>query len=753
VTGGGSALRPLWWLTTGIVVAAAGALLAVYTGPAWLRWLLLILGVASVWAALKPRRGRKATVLWLAAGVAVGGFSALSHQTAAIDTARRLSALDNAALRVQATVMTGWTKAHWGRRAHVAVSRASHRGHDVALPRSCTLEIRGGGALTGLPTPGSTFDALALVRGTARRLVLVVASRRLLHIEAPPHGLHRMRQQLVQALLGAAGTNVIRIRSAELAAALALGRRDMVPAERRDLWRRSGLSHLLAVSGLHVGLVAGAVWLIAIMCGATPTTGRLLVLTAVPAYALLAGASPSALRASLMVIAYLGARVAGRAIVPMAAVLLTAVVMVLAAPDLVADAGFQLTIGITAALVRWVPPLVDRLPGPRWLAGAIAVPLVAQVAAAPILAWHFRTAIPGAVLSNMLAPLLLTPTLALALIATLAGLVWPALAGLALSALHLCSTAVLACGAVARSRLITTPSPSAAIVVILAVAAFAALRPGRLGRVGAAAWLALLLIGAGWWGLRPFQPHNQVSLLPVADGLAALLPTDSAPLLVDGGRWHLQAAELLADSGVSRLQLVLASHTDQDHIGGLERVLDTFPVDNLALPAWMRSSDNAVPLLRAARRHGTRVVPLVRGLVLAAGRDRIEVLWPPARVPTVAENDRSLVARVDVEGGRVLVTSDISAAVERTLLSSSSPLAADVLIVPHHGSSRSSSQAFLKAVAPQVALVPAAPLNTHHHPSPQTLRRLTALHIPFRFPARDGWCAAVWDRRRWRPSP
>ncbi len=747
------ALRPLWWLTTGIVLAAAGGFLCVDTGPSWLRWLLLGLAGAAAWAALGRRHGRGAAALWLSVGLAAGGFSSLTHRAGTIDAARRLATLDNAAVRVKATVTTGWTSARWGHRTHVVVREAHHSGHGVALPHSCIVEVRGGGATAGLPPPGSTFATLALLHGPTSAPVLVVASRRLLRQTAPPHGLHRLRQHLVQRLLKAAGTNVDRIRAAELASALALGRRDMIPRARRDLWRRSGLAHLLAVSGLHVGLAAGAVWLIAILCGALPTTSRLLVLATVPAYALLAGASPSAFRAALMVVAYVGARLAGRAILPMAAVLLAASAMVLAAPALIADAGFQLTVGITAALVRWVPPLVDHVPGPRWLAGALSVPLVAQLAAAPILAWHFRAAIPGAVLSNMLAPLLLTPTLALALVSALSASVWPAAAGIALGALHLCSTALLACGAIARSRLITTPSLPLLMVVLLVVAALAALRPGRLGRAGAVTWLALLLTGAAWWSLQPGPARNEVSVLPVADGLAALLPSRGAPLLVDGGRWRSQAAELLADRGVHRLELVIASHTDEDHIGGLTQVLETLPVGRLLLPEWMRSSIEAVPLLRVARRHGVRVVPLARGLVVTAAGDSLEVLWPPAPAPPLHENDRSLVGVLSVDGGRVLLTSDISTVVERRLLATPSALKAEVLVVPHHGSGGSSSSAFLRAVSPRVALIPAAPLNTHHHPSRRVLQRLAQLGIPFRFPARDGWCAAVWDGRRWRPRP
>ncbi len=745
-------LGPLWSLALGVALGAAGALGCVNPGPSWLHWLGAVLGVGAAATAARYGFSRPALVLWILAGLALGGARGLSSRARALELVRDAER-PGIVLRIDATVTSGWEAARWGSRARVALHGARHGTDRVRLGRTAVLEVRGMTAHGALPRPGSRIGALVRIRVRGHRLLLVAPSPRVVSVIAPPHGLAAVRAGLARSLLRAAGTRSRRIRAAELAAALALGRRDLIPAGRRQLWRRSGLAHLLAVSGLHVGVAAGLVWLVAILLGASPAVARALVVVLTPAYALLAGAAPSALRATLMVVAYAGARLVGRAIVPMAAVLLAAVVLLLASPPLIADAGFQLTVGITAALVRWTGPLAARLPGPRWLRAAVAVPLVAQAAAVPFVAWHFRTVLPGAVVTNLLALPLLLPVLALAMAATVLAPVSVALAAPLLGLLGDGARLLLEAGALSRSLQLTAPSWPVWLICSFLAAGTIALLPGKTARAGGTLWLAGLVLVPAWWLVRPASPVRRVMLLPVADGLAALIPTGTRPILADGGRWHAQACQLLADRRVRRLAAVIASHTDEDHIGGLRAVLAGVDTGQLILPRWMMADPAAVGLLRAARRRGIRIVPACRGLVIDAGNDRLDVLWPPAAGGPDRENDRSLVALVRTAHGSVLVTSDISSTIERRLEDAHVALHAQVLIIAHHGSQTSSSLPFLRAVAPDVALIPAGPLNPYHHPNAAVLARLRRLAIPYRYPKRDGLCGAVPARARWRPFP
>ena len=127
-------------------------------------------------------------------------------------------------------------------------------------------------------------------------------------------------------------------------------------------------------------------------------------------------------------------------------------------------------------------------------------------------------------------------------------------------------------------------------------------------------------------------------------------------------------------------------------------------------------------------------------------------LWPPIVDPPREENERSLVARAVFPRGSVVITSDIGRPAERRI-SGIGLLDCDVLIIPHHGSRGSTSNALLDATSPEIALIPAAPGNTHGHPHEEVVERLEGRGIAVRYPARDGWCGARWDGKVWVAFP
>lgn len=741
-----------WWIVAGGL--ATGCAVALTTGVGAgvprLMWTLVVAGPVAVVALLNLGRFRAALPILGASATLTGIVLGGAEYRDRVHLERALQQDGQVGIRIEATPATGWTRGRWGDMVTVRVHSAARGGEPVRLPTRCRLEVR---ARTNteaqLPAPGSAFRALAELKGPVEFPLLVVASPHLVTGVASPRGAPALRDRLARALLRSAGTGTTRIRGAETAAALALGRRDLIPEARRDGWRRSGLAHVLAVSGLHVGVVAGGLWLVCVACGARPRTVRILLLVAIPAYTVLAGAAPSAVRAATMACLYLAARLLGRSIAPLAALFLAATLLILNEPGLVLEPGFQLTVAVTAALIRWTTGLADSLRGPAWLRNALAVPIVASLAASPIVAIQFQRLAPLGVAVNLAVPIILVITIPAALIATAAAVLAPGFAALLLDLIGGLEALLWGVGALGRAWNPTVATTPVSVIAVGSLAGWLALSRLRLSRPAAVVWLSLLVAVPAVQAARRGPGAERVHLLDVGDGSAVVLSSGRSAVLVDGGRSTQAAHWRLLDQRVGRLAAVIASHGDLDHIGGLERILDRHRVSELAVPDWLASHAEVVGLFRVANRKGTRIVRLTRGAVRRWGDITATCLWPPRRPLPREENDRSLVLRLELPSGAVLTCGDITSTVERRI-ARTSPVAAEVLVAAHHGSRTSNCRAFLTRVDPQAILIPAGPWNRYGHPDPGVLRLFDDLGIPYCAPALAPGCAAQPTGAGWR---
>lgn len=288
-------------------------------------------------------------------------------------------------------------------------------------------------------------------------------------------------------------------------------------------------------------------------------------------------------------------------------------------------------------------------------------------------------------------------------------------------------------------------------------------RGGRRGRGLAGTALALLAAAVLLsWTAAFHRPDGllHLYLLDIGQGDALLLVSPNGRrLLIDGGP---SPAALLAQLGRltapwdRRLDLVLLSHPDADHVGGLPEVLRRYRVGAVVDPdlpaespdaaAWAASLE-AQPLPRHRAGAGGRIV-----LDRAAGV-QLDLLWPPEpRLSGVESptNENAVVLRLRYGSTRALFTGDIGAAAEAALLDGGQDLRAEILKVAHHGSHGSSTEAFLTAVQPRAALIGVGKDNRYGHPAPQTLRRLDAAGVSRVWRTdHDGRVELVSDGRRW----
>jgi competence protein ComEC len=524
----------------------------------------------------------------------------------------------------------------------------------------------------------------------------------------------------VEAALAAAGERP----GTRLVRALALGDSSrLLPHWRRGL-RASGLAHLVALSGLHVGLLAG--FCLAVGAPLRRGVGPLLAVAATVLFVLVAGARPALLRAAAMGVLAAGALALERRPHGLALLASLALALALAEPRLLGDLGYQLTCSATAGIL-WLSPRFEARWAvlPRWLARPLAVTCGAQIASLPWALPAFRLLSPLAPCWNLLA----VPWTALALAVSLgwvvAALIWPSAASALAPVLDVAAWPFAAVGGLPPSVLRPVPVaiPFWTALSAAALLAFVLDRPGRRWPLAAAAWLAVRLAA-------PAPPGLELRMLDVGQGESVLLRDGRRAVLVDGGGWRngdlggRVLLPVLARARVRRLDAVVLTHPDLDHCRGLVDLTSYLPVDEVwTAPGW-RSRPCADELMTAP---GVRLRPLWAGERATVGRWRLLVLHPePGR--RGSGNDRSLVLTATAPGLRLLLTGDVGAAAESRLLRRWPPgsLRADLLKVPHHGSASSTTSGLLAAVRPRLALISCGRGNHYGHPSGRVLERLEA---------------------------
>ncbi len=574
-----------------------------------------------------------------------------------------------------------------------------------------------------------------------------------------------------------------------LAAAMLLGKRESLPRELTEEFRGTGAAHLLAISGLHVGVLLAVVsgtaaWLL----GRQRPTYLLLAGAAIWLYALMAGAPSSALRAAVMGSVYLAALGFGRPSSVLPALAVAAALMTAASPILVRQVGFQLSFaavaGIALALslsggrINWgassTAGLAKRLSG--WAAALTVVSAAASLATWPLVASYFgQVALLGIPVSLLTVPAM-APLIVTAAGAAAAGAVVPPL-GMLLGWIATVPAAWVI-GVVSVFPSWTIEAGQMGPPLLLAWygamgAGLLAAQPYRLrqmrksvadvaGRLidllrhrvirNPAQWLrqdvrwplpdprftipaaAVLIAASVFLWLRVADGPDgllQVHFLDVGQGDSTLIVTPlGRQVLIDGGPDGDVTSQRLAEvmpGGDRSLDVVLMTHLDADHSHGLLDVMDRFAVG--AVLTGPHSMDSAIrpQWEQALERNGVTPVEVSAGhrVVLEDGV-ALEILNPvPGRLFGDSNND-SVAARLVYGKTSVLLAADMEEVAELRLVNSESSVTSTVLKAGHHGSGTSTSQRFLDAVEPSAAVVSAGLDNQYGHPAPEVVERLEA---------------------------
>ncbi|WP_405220162.1 DNA internalization-related competence protein ComEC/Rec2 [Lentisalinibacter sediminis] len=573
----------------------------------------------------------------------------------------------------------------------------------------------------------------------------------------------RLESALAAVLPNGAGRGVM--------VALATGSRHRLDAASTELFQATGTSHLMAISGLHVGLVAGLVFALA---GRSPGVGgrdraALLALAAATVYGLLAGFGTPVRRALLMLGTVVLAGRWRRPLGPVTGLALALIVVLLVQPLDCLTPGFAMSFGAVAAIIAIAGS--DAARGDSGGAGGKIRTLASLqwrlwVLLAPLTLLFFDRIAWSAIPANLVA----IPAFGLFVVpATLAGGVAAAAGGVAaLPAAWLLALTHAALDLVLDLLQWLATLPGAGyrppgrgpIVIALAtVATLSLLLPRCLPGRWIPVWLTLSLLL--WRGSGVPPGCVRADVLDVGQGLAVVVRTRHHAMLYDAGPAYASGSDAgervvvpaLRTLGVRRLDLLMLSHADNDHAGGAASVAAAVPVAQVASgePGELAGVDAA-----ACERGG-------RWSWDGIG---FRVLWPA--VAGAAGNDGSCVLEVSAGERRLLLPGDIERDSERRLLAAGGLQRADVVLMPHHGSATSSSAALVDALRPRVAIATAAWRNRWGFPRPEVARRWQAggarvmstgdygaLAITLCSDDREAQMSARRDSRRrlWSPAP
>jgi competence protein ComEC len=592
-------------------------------------------------------------------------------------------------------------------------------------------------------------------------LVAVLSARGPPTLVGGPGRLQEAAGTLRDGLAESAG-RVLDTRAGGLLPGLAVGDTRAMDAVLTEEFRRAGLAHLTAVSGANVAIVVACVLWPLRRRAVDRRVQAVIAGVALVGFVVLARPSPSVVRAAAMGAVALLALASGRSRAAVPALAAAASVLLLLDPRLAADAGFALSVVATAAIVLLAPGWSRRLRvrGCRpVLADALAVSAAAGLATAPLVAGLNGTVSLVSLPANLLAAPAVAPATVLGLAAAVLAAVWGSAAD---AVVWVAGWPVRWLVAVAE-RAAALPDGATAwpagiggavlLTCLVLVVGWALWRFPRLRPPAVAALLGLVVLG---WPLRQSVrgwplPETVAVVCDVGQGDAIVLPTGpAAAVLIDAGPDVAAVDRCLDRLGVTSLPLVLVSHLDADHVGGLQGALEGREIGEVAT-GTLSPADERVPAFAAlVDGSGADRVTLVPGDRRAVGQVTLEVLAPDPGQATVsaAPNDLSLVVRADARGISLLLTGDLGAEAEARLRRDGTNLRADVLKVPHHGSGDADPE-FLAATGARLALVSVGADNTYGHPTPRLLGWLAEAGMRVHRTDRDGDLAVAGDAHSW----
>ncbi len=586
---------------------------------------------------------------------------------------------------------------------------------------------------------------------------------------APRLWLYQLRNRMSESL-----ETALHEPQGALAQAIVIGERGSLPDELKESFARTGTSHMIAISGLHIAIAGGIALALGVaLFGRKRSFYLLIAMGAIWGYALLTGMHAPALRAAIMVSLWLFADHIGRPRSAMTSLLFAAAIMIGISPSILHEVSFQMSFSAMAGLMLLTPKFQSA--GRRYLkvpdegrsvrgffVDSFAVTMGAVIATLPIIAFYFHQISLVVLPTNLIALPALPFVIGSSALVAVIGIPLPGVAEVVgwiawlcmsfmieviefFAALPFASIAVedvgvpfvwgyyvILCGALwlgsNRLRFVATMGGIKTRVAALPNAAHFV--PAKFFI------LPLVLVAVLVWTAAITSPDSRLHIffLDIGQGDAILIQRGYHQILVDGGP---NAEKLCVELGDRlpfwdrTIEMVVLTHPDADHLAGLVEVLERYEVNQILISGHEHNSALYAEWLRLIEEKDVERIIAEAGQTIGLGGDlAMEVLHPgPSSFQQTASdtNANSVVTRLVCQDFSLLLTGDIPDDVEQMLCDRMCTLDSIVYKVPHHGSDSSSCSDFLSAVDPQVAVISAGIDNKFGHPDPDVVERLEGI--------------------------
>lgn len=545
---------------------------------------------------------------------------------------------------------------------------------------------------------------------------------------------------------------ILPLKEASVLEAMLLGDKQSLDTSVKEIYRKSGISHILAISGLHISIISALLWLILDTLKLNKRVSSTIILTVLIVYCIFTGNSVSTTRAVIMIGIVLFGNIIYYQSDIYTSIATAAFVLLIYQPLYLYDVGFQLSFGAVISIIV-LSPVLERL---YFIPKPIRLYLISTLAASlgtyPIIAYHFNTISVIGIVVNLLVLPLASILVCFGIISTVVSFIWlelgKFLCGIVYFILVFYENICTIASNIPFSQIVTG-QPNLILIfiyytIILATAYYYYLNKQKrqsLKKYMLYMQIFLLIISA----IVIFKPKDlEIVYLDVGQGDSIAIHTaKNKNILIDGGgniSKQLDEANTgtqivlpyLRYKGINRLDCVFVSHPDGDHIIGILELLDYIKINQIFIADTDTKNDLLKILEMKASKYNIAINKLSKGNIVKVDDSiSFECIYPSKDILIDSDdyNNNSLVLYMNYNNSKFLFTGDIEKEAEDRITKDYKKLDTDILKVAHHGSKTSSTQNFVDMVQPKVAVISSGKNNYYGHPHKEVLDRYKNINI------------------------